>query len=89
MQRDNAPGTEISVVQSSGTSSQPSSRAARAGNSLRRSAVTVKIALMIASVPRSLAETSASSSSRVADRIASGSSASTVVAPRSARTRRS
>ena len=45
MQRSTAPGTGISIVQSSATSVHPSSRAAWAGNSLRKSGVTVKIAL--------------------------------------------
>jgi hypothetical protein len=60
------PGTGISSVQRSGTSSQPSSRAACAGNSLVRSCVTVKIALMTSAEEIPLRVTIVSSSSRVA-----------------------
>ena len=83
------PGTGISIVQRSGTSSQPSSRAACAGNSLRRSSVTVKIALMTSPLVKSLRATMVSSNSRVARRMSSGVSLSTVVAPRIARIGRS
>ena len=49
MQCAMAPGTGISMVHSSGTSSHPIDRAAIAGNALARSGVTVKITEMMCS----------------------------------------
>src|SRR5688500_10541149 len=82
MHRAIAPGTGISIVQRSAMSVQPSSRAACAGNALRRSGVTVKRALMMSAGASSLSATMRRSSSAVAARMAEASSSSTVVAPR-------
>src|SRR5213082_2483567 len=85
MQRDNPSGTATSAAPSSGTSVQPSSRAARAGYSAFRSGDEVKIALSTSSGRKPLASWSARNSSAVASRIASRVFAAAVVAPRSPR----
>src|SRR2546430_180323 len=85
MQRGNPSGTATSAVPSSGTSLQPSSRAARAGYSAVRSGDDVKIALSTSSGRKPLASWSARNSSAVALRIASREFAAAVVAPRSPR----
>src|SRR5256714_2270857 len=82
MQRGNPSGTATSAVPSSGTSLQPSPRAARAGYSAVRSGDDVKIALSTSSGAKPLACCSAESSSSVAARIASLVFAVAVVAPR-------
>ena len=87
MQRGGAPGLSTSVAPRSGTSVQPSSRAARAGKADRRSTVDVKKALAMSSVAMPLAWTIAASSSRVPARIASGVSSLMNVAPRTPRHR--
>src|SRR5262245_54768997 len=87
MQRGGAPGLSTSVAPKSGTSVQPSSRAARAGKADRRSGVEVKKALAMSSVAMLLALAIAASSSRVPARIASGVSSSMNVAPRTPRHR--
>src|SRR5690606_1040092 len=86
MTRGSDPGTAISDAHSSGTSWNPSLRAARAGNSAVRSGVVVKMTLMTSSVLSSLRAITSDTSSVVASRIWSRSSASTCVAPRTART---
>src|SRR5467141_3007894 len=82
MQRRRPVGTATSAVPSSGTSVQPSPRAARAGYSAVRSGDDVKIALSTSSGANPLASRSAESSSSVASRIASLVLAVAVVAPR-------
>src|SRR6266566_2872334 len=82
MQRRRPVGTATSAVPSSGTSVQPSPRAARAGYSAVRSGDDVKIALSTSSGANPLASRSAESSSSVASRIASLVLAAAVVAPR-------
>lgn len=76
------PGTGISRAHISGTSVQPSPRAATAGNSASRSSVRLKIALAISSVCKSLWRIINCRSSVVAERISSRLLCSTVVAPR-------
>src|SRR5205809_7542101 len=85
MQRGTPSGTATSAAPSSGTSVQPSSRAARAGYSAVRSGDEVKIALSTSSGRKLLASWSARNSSAVASRIASRVFAVAVVAPRSPR----
>src|SRR6266700_7741561 len=85
MQRGSPSGTATSAVPSSGTSCQPSRRAARAGYSAVRSGDDVKIALSTSSGRNPFASWSARSSSAVASRIASRVFAVAVVAPRSPR----
>src|SRR6266571_4816101 len=85
MQRGSPSGTATSAVPSSGTSCQPSRRAARAGYSAVRSGDDVKIALSTSSGRNPFASWSARSSSAVASRIASRVLAVAVVAPRSPR----
>src|SRR5437867_13205949 len=82
MQRGRPSGTATSAVPSSGTSCQPSPRAARAGYSAVRSGEDVKIALSTSSGAKPFACCSAASSSAVARRIASLVLAVAVVAPR-------
>src|SRR3989441_3371832 len=82
MQRRRPVGTATSAVPSSGTSVQPSPRAARAGYSAVRSGDDVKIALSTSSGAKPLACWSAARSSSVASRIASLVLAAAVVAPR-------
>src|SRR5919109_2925343 len=82
MQRGRPVGTATSAVPSSGTSFQPSRRAARAGYSAVRSGEDVKIALSTSSGAKPFADWSAESSSSVASRIASLVFAVAVVAPR-------
>src|SRR5256714_7154480 len=85
MQCDNPSGTATSAAPSSGTSAQPSSRAARAGYSAVRSGDEVKIALSTSSGRKPFASWSARNSSAVASRIAARVFAAAVVAPRSPR----
>src|SRR5256886_2228962 len=85
MQRGKPSGTATSAAPSSGTSVQPSSRAARAGYSAVRSGDEVKIALSTSSGRKLLASWSARNSSAVASRIAARVFAAAVVAPRSPR----
>src|SRR6267143_1389986 len=85
MQSRKPVGTATSAVPSSGTSVQPSRRAARAGYSAVRSGDDVKIALSTSSGAKPLASRSAESSSSVASSIASLVLAVAVVAPRSPR----
>src|SRR5213078_5202313 len=82
MQRGKPSGTATSAVPSSGTSVQPSRRAARAGYSAVRSGDDVKIALSTSRGSKPLASRSAASSSSVASRIASLVLPVAVVAPR-------
>src|SRR5258706_738547 len=82
MQRRTPVGTATSAAPSSGTSVQPSRRAARAGYSAVRSGDEVKIALSTSPGSKPLASRSAPSSSSVASRIASLVFAVAVVAPR-------
>src|SRR6266436_9153262 len=82
MQRGTPSGTATSAAPSSGTSLQPSSRAARAGYSAVRSGDDVKMALSTSSGSKPFASRSAASSSSVASRIASLVFAVAVVAPR-------
>src|SRR6266511_1436726 len=82
MQRRTPLGTATSAAPSSGTSVQPSPRAARAGYSAVRSGEDVKIALSTSSGAKPFASRSAASSSSVASRIASLVFAAAVVAPR-------
>src|SRR5712664_3619291 len=82
MQRRKPVGTATSAAPSSGTSVQPSPRAARAGYSAVRSGDEVKIALSTSSGAKPFASWSAESSSSVASRIASLVLAVAVVAPR-------
>src|SRR3954470_8095948 len=81
-----APATSISWVHISGTSPMPSSRAATAGNSLCTSGVAVNTIEMTSSLVRSLDSRTAVTSSRVEARACSRSSASSWMAPRTART---
>src|SRR5881394_1835296 len=85
MQRGTPSGTATSAAPSSGTSLQPSRRAARAGYSAVRSGDDVKIALSTSSGAKSFASRSARSSSSAASSIASRVFAVAVVAPRSPR----
>src|SRR5256714_13829607 len=85
MQRVNPSGTATSAAPRSGTSVQPSSRAARAGYSAVRSGDDVKIALSTSSGRKPFASWSARNSSAVASRIAARVFAAAVVAPRSPR----
>src|SRR5260221_9231495 len=82
MQRRTPVGMATSAAPSSGTSVQPSRRAARAGYSAVRSGDEVKIALSTSPGSKPLASRSAASSSSVASRIASLVFAAAVVAPR-------
>src|SRR5712691_6220000 len=82
MQRRKPVGTATSAAPSSGTSVQPSRRAARAGYSAVRSGDDVKIALSTSPGSKPLASRSVASSSSVASRIASLVLAVAVVAPR-------
>src|SRR2546426_10277660 len=70
MQRGTPSGTGTSAAPSSGTSLQPSRRAARAGYSAVRSGDDVKIALSTSSGWKPFASWSARNSSAVASRIA-------------------
>ena len=81
-----APAMSSSWVHISGTSPMPSSRAATAGNSLCTSGVAVNTIEMTSSLVRSLASSTAVTSSRVEARTCSRSSASSWMAPRTART---
>src|SRR4051794_8078245 len=85
MTRGSAPGTSISRAHRSGTADRPMLRAATAGNSASRSSVQVKMQLTMCSASSAFRSMTSRTSSSVADRIASESLASTVVAPRSAR----
>src|SRR5213593_4617573 len=85
MQRSRPSGTATSAVPSSGTSCQPSPRAARAGYSAVRSGDDVKIALSTSSGANPFACCSERSRSSVASRMASRVFADAVVAPRSPR----
>src|SRR2546426_1313855 len=85
MQRGRPSGTATSAVPSSGTSRQPSRRAARAGYSAVRSGEDVKIALSTSSGWNPFASWSARNSSAVASRMAWPVLAGAVVAPRSPR----
>src|SRR5213596_1214299 len=85
MQRGTPSGTATSAAPSSGTSLQPSRRAARAGYSAVRSGDDVKIALSTSSGWKPFASWSARNSSAVASRIAWPVLAGAVVAPRSPR----
>src|SRR6267378_6172627 len=82
MQRRKPVGTATSAVPSSGTSVQPSRRAARAGYSAVRSGDDVKMALSTSPGSKPFASRSAASSSSAASRIASLVFAVEVVAPR-------
>src|SRR5712671_3053908 len=82
MHRHKPAGTATSAVPSSGTSVQPSRRAARAGYSAVKSGDDVKIALSTSSGAKPFACCSAESNSSVASRIASLVFAVAVVAPR-------
>src|SRR5947208_15157315 len=85
MQRGTPSGTAPSAAASSGTSRQPSRRAARAGYSAVRSGDDVKIALSTSSGWKPFACWSPRNSSAVASRIAGPVFAAAVVAPRSPR----
>src|SRR3989475_2212103 len=85
MQRGSPSGTAPSAVPSSGTSRQPSRRAARAGYWAVGSGEDVKIALSTSSGWNPFASWSARNSSAVASRTASRVLAAAVVAPRSPR----
>src|SRR6185437_7823617 len=87
MQRASDPGMLISCVQSSGTSSQPSCRAAKAGNSAFRSLVVVKMALATSSRSMPFWRIISASNCPVALSISSRLLCSTVVAPRTPRQR--
>src|SRR5215212_7726002 len=82
-----APGTSSSRVQSSGTWSSPSLRAATAGNSALRSSVAVNRQLTMRSGSRSLRLISSRIRSSVAATIAVTSFDPTVTAPRTAQSR--
>src|SRR6266436_5780449 len=82
MQRGTPSGTATSAAPSSGTSLQPSSRAAGAGYSAVRSGDDVKMALSTSPGSKPFASRSAASSSSAASRIASLVFAVEVVAPR-------
>src|SRR5919108_2685255 len=77
-----APGTAISWAHISGTRLSPMRRAATAGNSASRSGVSVKMQLTRSPVSSPLRPISSCISVSVAARIASGSFAATVFAPR-------
>src|SRR3989449_11766959 len=85
MQRGTPSGTATSAAPSSGTSLQPSRRAAGAGYSAVRSGDDVKIALSTSSGWKPFASWSARNSSAVASRMAWPVLAGAVVAPRSPR----
>src|SRR2546428_6663636 len=85
MQRGTPSGTATSAAPSSGTSLQPSRRAARAGYSAVRSGDDVKMALSTSSGWKPFACCSPRNSSAVASRIAGPVFAAAVVAPRSPR----
>src|SRR5438046_1536656 len=85
MQRGTPSGTATSAAPSSGTSLQPSRRAARAGYSAVRSGDDVKIALSTSSGWKPFACWSPRNSSAVASRSAGPVFAAAVVAPRSPR----
>src|SRR5438034_7532232 len=82
MQRRKPVGTATSAVPGSGTSVQPSRRAARAGYSAVRSGDDVKMALSTSPGSKPFASRSAASNASVASRIASLVFAVAVVAPR-------
>src|SRR2546430_6951835 len=82
MQRGKPVGPATPAVRSSGTSVQPSRRAARAGYSAVRSGDDVKMTLSTSRGSKPLASRSAASNSSVASRIASLVFAVAVVAPR-------
>src|SRR5256886_16024944 len=82
MQRGKPVGPATPAVRSSGTSVQPSRRAARAGYSAVRSGDDVKMTLSTSPGSKPFASRSAASSSSVASRIASLVFAVAVVAPR-------
>src|SRR5919197_6741495 len=84
MTRGSEPGTGISRAHNSGTALSPIRRAATAGNSASRSAVSVKMQLTRSSAASELRASTSCISSSVAWRIASALLSSTVVAPRSA-----
>src|SRR5215469_12689878 len=81
-----APGTAISLAQSSGTSWNPILRAASAGNSAVRSGVAVKTTLITSSGTRLLRVITSVTSSVVPSRMSARSLASTWTAPRIALT---
>src|SRR3954468_13757079 len=85
MTRGSEPGTSISCAHRSGTDDRPRLRAATAGNSASRSRVEVKMQLTMPSAASAFRSITSCRSSSVADRIAPDSLASTVMAPRSAR----
>src|SRR5437867_12562670 len=85
MQRGRPSGTGTSAAPSSGTSLQPSRRAARAGYSAVRSGDDVKMALSTSSGWKPFASWSARNSSAVASRMAWPVLVAAVVAPRSPR----
>src|SRR5256886_3306431 len=85
MQRGTPSGTATSAAPSSGTSLQPSRRAARAGYSAVRSGDDVKMALSTSSGWKPFASWSARNSSAVASRISWPVLAAAGVAPRSPR----
>src|SRR5882762_4315713 len=85
MQRGTPSGTATSAAPSSGTSLQPSRRAARAGYSAVRSGDDVKMALSTSSGWKPFASWSPRNSSAVASRMAWPVLAAAVVAPRSPR----
>src|SRR6266404_5855601 len=85
MQRGTPSGTATSAAPSSGTSLQPSRRAARAGYSAVRSGDDVKMALSTSSGWKPFASCSPRNSSAVASRMAWPVLAAAVVAPRSPR----
>src|SRR5579872_259146 len=87
MMRGIEPGTGTSRAHRSGTRCRPSRRAATAGNSASRSAVSVKMQLTMSCECRPLRAISSRISSPVAVRIDSASLASTLLAPRSANSR--
>ncbi len=78
--------TSISVKVKSGTNVQPMRRAASAGNAVVRSGVAENSAEAICVVSIEFSATIAFKSRSVAERIASLSSRSTVIAPRTPRT---
>src|SRR5262249_19897050 len=84
--RGMAPGTAISAAQISGTSWKPILRAASAGNSAVRSGVAVNSTLITSSVVSSFRDMTSVTSSAVPSSIASRSSPSTWIAPRTALT---
>src|SRR5262249_54399610 len=84
--RGGASGTGISPAQIMGTSFQPCSRAARAGNAEERSGVRVKIAETMREGTSRFARVNPSQSDATAEKIAFGESSSTWMAPRIANT---